>query len=454
LNPVELGLKPLKLDREAALDYLLKHRKEIEALLGVSLAKDRERIWNTYITKVRSIRKSFKELCHDMGENKLCLYQYKDISAKEYLRTPMISAMRGTVLEWYPNGEAKVRAFPFAKFFNYGEVPETRELPRDGFIATEKLDGTLVVVWRDEEGQIHANTRGLLEWYGVQPGKTKMYVYKSTGIVNPYVKAFFEAVKRLDLKYELDSLVGDNVTVMFELVGRIPASQAARGYVEIDPSDPSWTPYALAIRDNKTYELRYVEPSTAFPTPKRYGGKVEELHEFVKEWRDKEGIVLYYPSTQYREGDLFRWWNYMVKLKSARYVLRTEIFLGDKLWWRGIARSTILGYHDDIIAVTGSAEVKEFVEKVLVLYNKAEDLWMKIIELMRSGCLTEARRNYIANNMNMKWIIPYLEEGRRRGEGALRRMLIENLPRTKDGIVSFMGRIVSRLSDLYNAIKC
>mgnify|MGYP005673079331 CR=1 FL=1 len=34
LSPIELAIKPLKMSKEKRVDYLLKHRRELEEILG------------------------------------------------------------------------------------------------------------------------------------------------------------------------------------------------------------------------------------------------------------------------------------------------------------------------------------------------------------------------------------------------------------------------------------
>lgn len=429
-------------------ELVVENRELIEAYLNIRLSKNPESAWRQYLEKMRSLRKkSFRELCYRMRESTVCLYQYKDISAKEYVKTPLVSAMRGTVIKWYENGEHRIMALPFPKFFNYGEVEATARLPDEGFISTIKLDGTLVIVWRDEDGVIHYNTRGLLEWFGVTPGKGRLYLVKSDDgrVVNPYILAFINAVRRLGLEHELETLVREDTTVMFELVGRVPASRAHNSFM-IDPDDDSWVPYALAIRDNKTYELRYISGS-AFPTPESVGGDLSELIENVRMWKDREGVVLYYPGRYYRPGDMFRWWNYLVKLKSPKYSLGSMIFSGGAIIWRSVARYSILGMHDDI-AVT-YPETREFVEAVMERYSEVRNLWEDIVERVLANPLAVSERNYIINNLGMRWVLKYLDMTHDRDpEAVLRKLVIEALPRKKEAILAYLDRIAKRLREL------
>lgn len=53
----------------------------------------------------------------------------------------------------------KLVAFPFPKFFNFGEQSETRNLPDEPFVATVKQDGHLGIIF-EYDGQIICTTRG------------------------------------------------------------------------------------------------------------------------------------------------------------------------------------------------------------------------------------------------------------------------------------------------------
>ncbi len=53
-------------------------------------------------------------------------------------------------------------ALPFEKFFNYGQHPETKDLPDEPFEVTEKHDGHLGIIFQ-HDGELHLTTRGTFE---------------------------------------------------------------------------------------------------------------------------------------------------------------------------------------------------------------------------------------------------------------------------------------------------
>ena len=69
--------------------------------------------------------------------------------------TPVLRLCRGTVFD--RSGRLVALAFP--KFFNFGEHPESSELPNEPFTATVKYDGHLGIVFRTPNGRLRLATR-------------------------------------------------------------------------------------------------------------------------------------------------------------------------------------------------------------------------------------------------------------------------------------------------------
>jgi hypothetical protein len=71
--------------------------------------------------------------------------------------TPVLRQCRGIVFyapERYP------LARPFPKFFNYGDNPESTDLPDGPVAAMDKEDGHLAIIYRDQDRRITMTTRG------------------------------------------------------------------------------------------------------------------------------------------------------------------------------------------------------------------------------------------------------------------------------------------------------
>jgi RNA ligase len=87
-------------------------------------------------------------------EADLWIYNYTEKTQFEKHWTPETLACRGLILDELGG----VRARPFPKFFNYG-TPEVGELPAEPFTVTEKVDGSLgILYWLG--GEPHIATRG------------------------------------------------------------------------------------------------------------------------------------------------------------------------------------------------------------------------------------------------------------------------------------------------------
>lgn len=87
-------------------------------------------------------------------EADLWIYNYTEKTQYEGHWTPETLACRGLILD--ANGF--VRARPFPKFFNYGD-PQIGELPQEPFTVTEKVDGSLGILYF-LGGEAYIATRG------------------------------------------------------------------------------------------------------------------------------------------------------------------------------------------------------------------------------------------------------------------------------------------------------
>lgn len=80
------------------------------------------------------------------NDGPLSLWTYSRSAVYERIWTPFTQVARGLILN---EGEKRIVATPFPKFYNYGERDEP--IPDLPFETFEKLDGSLGVVWRDGE---------------------------------------------------------------------------------------------------------------------------------------------------------------------------------------------------------------------------------------------------------------------------------------------------------------
>ena len=426
MNPLMIAYYPLKYKDT---DFLMRNRREIEWLLGVQLPKaDPEKAYRIYREKMGKIMRLVSEKCVKEKGGTTCIYKYKDNVTKEFIKSPILSACRGTVIRWYDNGEAIRLAFPFAKFFNLHEVPMTEKLPEENGVIYEKLDGTLVSCWVDEDGEIRCSTRGMLDNMKAVVGRTKVYMEIGE---NPIINAFMDSINR----NILENLVKENITVMFELLGDRPASQCPN--VENCLSNPK--PYLLARRIGDG-SIEYIEYE-GIPSPRKFNYKIGELAEIVREIKDMEGFVVHYPNLKYHPG--VEWWDYLVKVKSYLYVMKSEILWGsaNTLNYRSLARLVIVsGAPDDVISLF--PEEKEFIIDVWDKWNLLKDEYMDLVEKTTEKTLR------ILRGQNYGWLASLLEESRKRGISPLKRFIIKGMPRSKEAIPSYMDRIRRRIIEV------
>lgn len=417
LNPITTVLAPVKYHNQELYE---ENASVINELLGLA-----ESGWEKYLKYVNRVRSTAVENCLRDKDSRLCVYKYRWNSVRILNKIPVLSAMRGAVVRWYDNGEYKPLAMPFPKFFNYREVPETENPPGAGFVVTEKLDGSLVVCWRDVDGELRCSTRGVLDYY-VAGGRR---------VPNVLVRSFFRAVERFRLGYELDSLVSEGRTVMFELVGSVPASRMAVDDLFVVREDDKWTPYFLAVRDEGG-DIDY-NVENAFPRPAYVRvSSIDDVVETVRSFDDKEGVVLYYPGRKYRDGPVFWWWDYLVKVKSTRYIFKTV-----KGGWRSLARKVIYGEYDDLVAVFEEGEERDFIDEVQILYEEISNKWNKLTGFLP---LDSKTRNRLIHTFNMGWLVKYLDADED-SEKSLRKLVLRGMPRKKRQILSYLNRILAQI---------
>jgi len=381
----------------------------------------------------------FKRLCAPAPGGTYCLFQYGDLRPGRYFDAPLLAAMRGYVSKIYDNGDVSLAAFPFAKFFNLGETGATQSVPRRGFIATEKLDGTLIIVWRDPDtGELHYNTRGMLEWF--EP--TGRGTVRRDRIANPFVRAFLASVDRLGLRDDLETLAREDTTLMFELVGRVTASKMPDNY-RIGPGDEAWTPYLLARRIHRDWRIEYAAlhfDALGFPHAGAVEARsVDEIVAIVGEWRDREGAVLYYPS-EYYAG--FNWWNYLVKVKNPVYTLTSLLYTPHgRPNERTILKFILAGAYDDLLAY-GGEEVARVAEEIRDAYEEL----LAEFRLLHAMAQTwdQSKWNMLVHTYKGRWLEPALKAAD--PDAGLKHLLLAATPRRN--IAAQLRRMAMRIAKI------
>ena len=193
------------------------------------------------------------------GPDGLTMYRYTDRCMYDAAWDETTIAARGLILS---HAEKRIVATPFPKFFNYGE--RAAPIPDLPFEATEKIDGSLIILFH-HEGRWRAATRGAFD-----------------GSQALWAQAFVDA---RDL-----SPLAPGVTYLAEAI--YPENQIVIAYQEA-------TLRFLAAYDEQGFELTYDEVTHAaralgLATAERHAfSSILDLASFTKELpADQEGFVV------------------------------------------------------------------------------------------------------------------------------------------------------------------
>lgn len=210
------------------------------------------------------------------------------------LHVKAVEDARGIILD---ENTLEPVCIPFKKFYNYGE-PLASELKGKFIIAEEKLDGSLIKVWK-HRGKLRVSTNGTINAYN-----TPVNDWDDLS----FGELFEESVLRMDF---LEEYVKEGITHMFELT-------TPKNIIVIKHEHNSVTYLGSSSKDRGFYKDAIMEE--AFGSPKSYiyvVDKVREedgMDEWIEGFRDKaeelgiEGYVL---------TDLY---GNKVKVKSREYI--------------------------------------------------------------------------------------------------------------------------------------
>lgn len=157
------------------------------------------------------------------------LLKYSSIEPKSDMSNPIVQECRGLILKKIADSQYKVASMRFTKFFNYGqEEAAILEFPCE---ASEKIDGSLIGVWYDDDTGWHVSTSGNID---AEDAPIDMGEYKS-----------YRDIFNLAWNNDFFDVLNTNCTYMFELVS--PFTKLVVPYKETKL-------YLLAIRNNITLE--------------------------------------------------------------------------------------------------------------------------------------------------------------------------------------------------------
>lgn len=213
-------------------------------------------------------------------------------------------------------------AFPFPKFFNFGEQAETRNLPDESFVATVKQDGHLGIIFQ-YRGQILCTTRGC-------------FVSGSAEIGNQMLEQYREQWLRCLPK---------DITLLAEIID--PATEVHvkyggwRGFVLIGAFN------RRTFQDFDYEELEELGSRLGLKVTERWSGSsVEELRALMHDLsvENQEGFVARFAS------------GLRVKFKFKSYI---ALMIGEKLTPRYVMmRLTQGNFHSKIADLPGEIQLE------------------------------------------------------------------------------------------------
>ncbi len=258
---------------------------------------------------------SARHAVHAKPYNGKVSFVYDQIEAKA--SDPVACQCRGLILR---EGTWDVLAYPFDRFFNYGQVEaEGLDLATSRFF--EKLDGTLIIAYF-ADGLWHAATRSMAEAHAGHNGITFRQLAEKA-CVEMGRGSFAEFMSEADV----------SCTYMFELTA--PENQVVCEYRERKLS-------LLGVRSNLSFEEQ--DPIVAadrygWPVPRTWEfSNLDHIVEMIRDWDPGqfEGVIAC-------DAQFHR-----VKVKSPKYlaVHHATDSLGSS--WRSCMAAVVTGAADDI----------------------------------------------------------------------------------------------------------
>lgn len=265
----------------------------------------------------------------------------------------------------------KIVSYPFDKFFNLNEVPETNETLVKSWInesdyvwATDKIDGSTIIVSKYKNKPL-ITTNGSFE-----NDQTK------------WAKELF------DEKYpEFLKNIKDGYTYIFELVH--PENKIVLDY------NGEKSLYLLNIRDMNTEKL--ISLNDVHNVAKQYGFPVPEVYNF----KDLDTMVhlAHTLSGVNKEGWVIRIGvgdcEYMVKLKLDEYFAMHKAFGKIRLGW--VYKHLIMGDLDDFLAICNDEQKSAVFEKLDIVNTVREKIKNKAI--LEANCFLK-KYNITANDFH------------------------------------------------------
>lgn len=221
--------------------------------------------------------------------------------------TPVLRLCRGLILR----SDGEVVAVPFPKFFNFGEHPETTDLPDEPFEVKEKMDGHLGIIF-DLGGTLHLCTR--------------------QSFAGPSAKLGGEMLAKIAKQKGWESTFPRHLTVLVEIIHpktRVHVDYGRkRGFVLIGAYDRT------TLDDHGSHaELLGLGKLLGIPVAKSWNcSSLAELRKMMKDQtiKNREGGVAFYPSSGIRAKHKFETYiGLMVEAKLSYAYLMNRMIAGN-----------------------------------------------------------------------------------------------------------------------------
>lgn len=266
----------------------------------------------------------------------LRILHYLEEAHREKTWTNFSRRCRGLIVDLK---NKKILAYPFEKFFNMDEMPETsyNTLKEKGaFEASEKLDGSMGIFYFDKElGEFRIATKGSLDSEQAQ-------------WANQNIPALICSQRLVE-----------NYTLVFEIISnrhRIVIDYRKKGYPE--------GLYLVGVRHLKSENMLPYKEVVAFA--KEYDLKVTNTYEF----NTLDEIIDSIKGMDYNsEGYVLNFDGLRVKIKSMDY-LKVHRFLS-RLSGKNILEALIVGEEKDIVDLAPEEYIEEIKKTVLGYKNRA-----------------------------------------------------------------------------------
>lgn len=274
------------------------------------------------------------------------LLKYNQIASD--FNDPIVRACRGVILKCIDN-EWKIVCAPFTKF-SYGEEPWEQPINWNSAYVREKMDGSLMKAWMDNETRIwHLSTNGTIDAFQAEVGDDGL----------TFGDLFEQAI---EMKFEAWATMRLNplYTYMFELTS--PFNKVVINYTETRI-------WLLVARNMNTLEEEEVEIQGVARPPLYKFDSLDEAIDAVTALKDKEGVVVC--DSNYNRQ----------KIKSAGYLIAHRLANNGTITTRRIIQMMKDLVIDDYLAYCGdpTGQIWKIQKAVLHLIDDAQAKWMNMV---------------------------------------------------------------------------